>query len=403
MSATLLKHFFLASALVAGALAVPGHASAQLLPDTTLTLPGGPTVAVLQLGASEVVSIRASVPFSERPEEAGAGQLLRIQARDRMTNLADRVGATVEVHRTPSALVYQISGAGQDLDFLAWALREGMAAPESGRFDAARREVVTDLERRLETPEGALGLRLRRALAPGSVPLTGTLASLERMDPSRLTAAWARSHHRPNVRVVVAGRIDPTLVMAALADLGLPDSAPEPHIPPGEPLAEAQPAPEVIRHWVGRAYRLDGDAGATALVASRHLARVLQESPGDYEAGVELWGLETGQALVVSGAAYPRSQQAMRSRVAGLLSEGLDRLDQSRVRELAEELRSELLFAARSPWGAADLVGQGWDAGFGPDGVGVLIAALESLDEGRVRALLEGLSGTTPVQEEIRP
>lgn len=403
MPALLLTQLLLASTLAVGAPSAAGYASGQLRPDTTLALPGGPTVALLQTGSSEVVSIRASVPFTERPDEAGAGQLLRILARDRMAGLADRVGATVEVHRTPSALVYQISGASQDLDFLAWVLREGMSAPEASRFDGARRELVTDLERRLETPEGALGLRLQRALAPGSIPLPGTLGSLERLDPSRLSAAWARSHHRPDIRVVVAGRINPTLVMAALADLGLPDSAPEPQVPPGEPLAEAQPSPEVIRHWVGRAYRLDDGSGAAALVASRHLARVLQESPGDYEAGVELWELETGQALVVSGAAYPRSQQAMRTRVAGLLSEGLERLDQGRVRELAEELRAELRYTARTPWGAADLVGQGWDAGFGPDGVDVLMAALTSLDQGQVRSLLEGLSGTSPVQEEILP
>lgn len=403
MSAYILIHLLLATVPVSGSVHPAPPETAQLRPDTVLSPPAGPTIALFESGSTEVVSIRASVPLVERPEEAGAGQILRIQARQRMSGLAERVGARVDVHRTPATLVYQVSGPTQDLDFLAWILREGMAAPDRNRLDAARDEARLALERRLETPEGALGLRLRRALAPGAVPYTGTLSSLERLDGSRVSAVWARSHHRPDVRVVVAGRIEPTLVLAALADLGLPESAPQPQTPPGDPPAMTQPDPEVIRHWVARAFPVDEGSGAAVLVAARHLTGVLQEEPGDYETAVEIWEPGPGQALVISGAAYPRAQQAMRERISGLLAEALRNLDSSRVEELAAALRAELRYTARTPWGLADLVGQGWDASGDPDGAERLMSQLTRVRADDIRDLLEALAAGPTVEEEIRP
>lgn len=390
-------------AFVLISLALVASVDPGLRPDTVLEPPGGPAIAVFEAGSSDVVSIRVSVPLAEDPGEAGAGQLLRIQARDRMESLAARVGARVEVHRTPLALVYQVTGAAQDLDFLTWILREGMAPPDPVRFETARREAFEELERRRETPEGTLALRMRDSLAPGVAPLQGSRGSLDRLNPSRLSALWARSHHRPHVRIVVAGRIAPTVLLTSLSELGLPEEAPHPTFPPVQLTGEPVPSPEVIRHWVARGYRLDGSSGAAVWVTARHMSRVLQESPGDYEAAVELWELQTGRALVISGAAYDWSRQAMRNRVAELVGEGLQRLDEERARQTARELIAELRRAARHPWGLADLVGQAWDAGEGPDGAARLIEELQSVGAAEVRALLERLADATPVQEEIRP
>jgi predicted Zn-dependent peptidase len=397
----------LAASLARGAEPAPAPGSVQdarpLAPDTVFRIPGGPTIAVFETGASETVSIRVAVPFTEAPGEAGVGQLLRVQAQARMEPLAARIGARAEVHRTPSALAYQVSGSVQDLDFLAWILREGMAAPEERRLEAARRQVRSELERRIETPEGTLALRLRASLAPGAPPLQGSLGTLDRVQTGHLAYAWARTHARRELRIVAAGRVDPTLLLAALADLGLPDTGPGPARPPPESTGEPPGDPEVIRHWTARAYRIDEHVGGQALVAARHLAELVRESPGDYEASVELWELGSGGALVVSGAAYDRSRHEMHTRVIGLLEEGTRNLDETRIRTLSSELRAELRLAGRSPWGLADLVGQAWDSGNGPDGAGRLLEELRRVEATDVRRLLEVLSGQSPVAEELRP
>jgi hypothetical protein len=372
-------------------------------PDTILRPEGGPTLALFRAGSSEVVSIRASVPLNETMEEAGAGQLLRIQALERMESLASRIGARAEVHRTPQALVYQVSGSVMDLDYLGWILREGMAAPQSGRVDAAIRHARIELQRQMETPEGVLARRLVQALAPGTPPLTGSEGVLDRMDASRLTAIWARTHARRDVRVVVVGPVEPPLVLAAVSDLGLPEEGPTPQLPPLETTGDSRGSPEIIRHWMARAFELEEGTEAVALVVSRHLARLLRESPGDYEASVELWEVGRRRALVLSGAAYPRSRQALQSRLAGLLDEGLQALGPPLTRALITELETEIRLAARDPWGLAELAGQAWDTGGGPWGMAELLVALDGVASNDVRNLLETLAGRTPIQEELRP
>jgi len=373
-----------------------------LRPDTILRPDGGPSIAVFHGGASEVVSIRASVPLIEAVEEGGAGQLLRIQAQARMESLAGRIGARVEVHRTTRSMIYQVSGSVQDLDYLSWILREGMGPPEASRFDAAARQALVDLQRQLETPEGTLARRLVQSLSPGIPPLQGSEGVLERLDASRLSAIWARSHVRPEVRVVVVGRVDPTLLLATLADLSLPEEGPRPQLPPIASTGESRGSPEVIRHWMARAFLLD-DVGAASLISSRHLSLLLRESPGDFEASVELWEVGAGRALIFSGAAYSRSRQALQTRLAGLLNEGLQSLDATRVRRIAAELEREIRLASRHPWGLAELAGQAWDSGGSPDGVAELIEEIERTTTEEVRAFLQGLAERTPVVEELRP
>lgn len=373
-----------------------------LRPDTVLQPGDGPAIAVFHVGSSEVVSIRVSVPLTETAEEAGAGQLLRIQARDRMESLASRIGARVEVHRTAGALVYQVSGSVQDADFLGWILKEGMGPPQSSRFDAAVREARVELQRQLETPEGTLARRLVQGLSPGTSPLQGTEGILDRMDPSRLSAIWARSHVRQDARVVVVGRLDVPLILAAISDLGLPQEGPTPQFPPLQMTGESLGAPEIIRHWTARAFSLP-DGGAVGLIASRHLSLLLQESPGDYEASVELWEVGRNRALVLSGAAYPRSRQSLQNRLQGLLQEGLERLDETRVQWLAAELETEVRLAARYPWRLAELAGQAWDTGRGPGGVADLVQELRGATAGEIQAFLQELQATEPVVEELRP
>lgn len=374
------------------------------LPDTVIRPPGGPELAFFNVGSSEVVSIRVSVPLVEAVEEAGAAQILRIQARDRMQTLANRIGARAQVHRTGQALVYHVSGAVEDLDFLGWILRAGLAEPEADRFEAARREARIDLQQRQETPEGALALRLLTALAPGAAPLQGSEGALDRLDSARVTALWSRSHLRGELRIVAAGRLDPVLLLPIVTDLGLPEDGPTAQQPPSESTGTSRGAPEVIREWIGFGWELNSeDTHAAQLVSARLLSQTLRDAPGSYEASVELWEIGRRRAVVVSGAAYPGNLPSLRQRLSGLPEEARSRVDDVRVEAAASALRTELRAAARTPWDLTELVGQGWDSQGSARAVADLLQDLERVDVDAVLSFLDYLQSASPVREELTP
>jgi len=372
-------------------------------PDETVSPPGGPEVAIFRSVPSEVVSFRLSVPLEESPDEAGAGHLLRIQAQDRMQTLAARIGARAEVHRTPQAIVYEVSGASADLDFLAWILREGVGPPTAVAFEGARRSLRVEQDRRLETPQGVLFQRVRSNLLPSSAPLPGSQGSLDRMDPQRLEAIWARSHRREQMRVVVAARLPTELILTALTAVGLPADAPLPATFPGPDTGSSRPDPQVIRAWAVDAYPLAPGTEAVTLVAARWMGELLESEEGDFESGVEIWDLGGVRVLVLAGAAYPRNRQAMERRIRAVPVDAAARITDSDTRRLADALRTEILLVGRTPWGLTDLVGQAWDSGRGPGGAEVILDELAALPHAEVLAFLQTLAGASPVRETLNP
>ncbi len=373
------------------------------VPDQVLTPPGGARFYLYTTGTSDVVALRVSVPISEGPTEAGAGQILRALAEDRMNAVASRIGARARVARSPDALVYEVAGPAADMDFLAWVLREGLREPDAGRFSQLQRDARIDVERRLETPEGALALRLRDRLSPGTPPMFGTLTALERMDPGRVRALWERTHARDALTVVIVGNVSPEVILASLTDLGIPASARDAPPPSEAGTGQPIPTPELIRHWVGEARSVPGGRDPRALVATRMIAETIRSDPGDYEVGVELWELNRGWVLVLSGAAYPRARQAISTRVEGLIRETVARVTDDEVRRHVAGLRSELLEAARTPWGLADVVGHALDAGEAPDAIQELLAELRTMRGGDVVRFLESLVDVQPVREVMDP
>jgi predicted Zn-dependent peptidase len=340
--------------------------------------------------------------MQEAPSEAGAGQLLRIQAQDRMSALAARIGAHVEVHRTQHALVYELSGSLADLDFLGWILREGLKAPSESTFEDARRILRADLERQIETPQGVLRSRILEALSPGSGSVLGGLAALDRLNPYSLRSFWDRTHRTESVRIVVAGRLPGALVRSSLGELGL---ATGPFPPPTSQasLGPSRAVPEVVRNWLVHARLLPPRSEAASLVGARWIGEVLRAADGDFESAVEIWDLPSGRALVLTGAAYPRSRQVMERGIDAVLGQAADRLTREVTRRLADEVRTEILLAARTPWGLADLVGQAWDTGQGPDGVQIFLDSLLTLDSPEIQTLLRTLASTSPIRLELRP
>lgn len=399
---------FLGSVLLLLAAPAPGLGSlvqspATFLPDVSLSPPGGPTVHVFSTGTSDAVALRVSVPLRETSEIAGAGQILGALAESRMRSVGSRIGARVRVNRTPDALVYEVAGPEADLDFLAWVLREGLSEPDADRLPQLRRDARIAVERRLETPEGTMALRLRRALSPSTPPLYGSVPAIERLTPDALRAIWHRSHRRENLRVLAVGNVAPETLLASLAELGLPSDTPASPPVVGAPAEPPVPTPELVRHWIGLAWPIGGPREARTLVATRLIAETLRSDPGDYEVGVELWEVDGGWVLVLSGSAYPRSRQDMLARVEGLLAETTAAITPESVRRHVAGVRAELLDSARTPWGLADVVGHALDAGESLDRVQALVDELDRVEPTDVIELLQTLRERAPVSEVMDP
>lgn len=391
---------------------IPAHLSLLLAvaqaagpqaPEGVFPIPGGPELAVVRAAAPEVASIRVAIPLAEEDTEAGAGFLLAAEADARMRTLAGRIGASAEARRTPHAVVYHVAGAVSELDHLASILREGMGPPGAAVPEASLRRLRAEHERRVETPRGVLAARLRQALAPSAPSVFGAPGSLDRLSPSRLLAVWDHTHLREEARVVVAGSVPPELALLLVHDLGLRD---EPSSPApagggdtGSPLAD----PEVIRHWVALGYPIRGGDEAGALVAARFLGEEEEAGGGDFEVGIEIWETEGGTALVVTGAAYPRSREAMEARLGSMFADAARNITEDDVRRLSDALRREVLLAGRTPWGLAELVGQAWDAGRGTAGTDDFLRTLDGLGAVEIMGLLGAFDREAPVREELRP
>jgi predicted Zn-dependent peptidase len=373
-----------------------------LVPDHLLTPPGGPAIAVFRGVRPEVVSLRLSFPLDEVGGEAGAGQFLQRQAMARMLPVADRIGARAEVHRTPQGLVYQVSGTIADLDFLGWILRTGVQAPDAARMEETRRVIQVENDRRMETPQGVLAALLRTDLAPETPSVFGTSGTVGRIDVMQLRAIWERSHRLDRARLVVAGRVTPELALALASELGLPSGV-APDYPPGSDPGTPRPEPQVNRHWIAEGYRLQAGEEVAALVAGQWLAEDVRAAEHDFEVGVEIWDLGGARALVLTSAAFPRSAGAQRTWLDGAFTDAAARITEADVSRVADAVRNQITMAARTPWGLAELVGQAWDAGNGPEGVETLLASLDSLGAAEVSRLFSTLAAATPVREELSP
>lgn len=329
--------------LLAGSAFAPHPAQAQSTgifePHRVLEPDWGPAIYVYRTGSSQAVALRVSVPFTEEWGDAGAGQILARMATERMEAIGNRGGVRASATRTATSLVYEVAGPAADLDFLVWVLRAGLQAPDAGPFLRIRRDAVARVDRILETPEGTLGLELRRSIDPGAPPLHGTRTALERLTPERLEELWSATHRQDAIRIVAVTRLEAEVLLAALSELGVPTG--EARDPPSAPQAGAQVTaePEVIRRWEARAWTLDEGRDPAPLVAARLLAELHRDDPGDYELGVELWEVGRRWTLVLSGAAYPRGLSAMQSRLENLAADAEGQVTDERVAHHAARIR----------------------------------------------------------------
>lgn len=374
----------------------------SLRPDTVLRPPEGPAIAFVEAPGAPVAAIRVTVPFVEFGADAGAGYLIQMLALQRVRRLRETLGVDVVANRASRGLVYQVNGAVADFDHLAGVARALLARPESTGFVAARTRLENMNREERETPRGALRLRLRSRMAAATPPVTGTLASLEALNPARLVALWRRSHRRGALSVVVVADVPPEAALSALAELGEAGPAPEP-----DPFAGADagnsgaPRPERIRSWYGEAYG-SGDARDPRSALFTRLANDhLPEIGGEFEPHLERWELAERSWLVLTAAAFARNANAMRARVRGYLGDVRATLSPAVVRNARAALRAELLTEARSPGGLAAVIGRHFDATGDGDGAADYLQRLEEIDFEAMTAFFEEVAGAEAITAQF--
>jgi hypothetical protein len=377
----------------------PGRFEAAL----TRREPGIPELHVFPRPGSGAATVRISFPIRESPDEAGGAQIIRRLADERMGSMARRFGAEARAQRTAEGLVYTVSGPASELDFLIRVLNEALRPPEGELFTTARRDQLAEVLRRQETPQGVLALRIRQGAGGSGVPLLGSAVALERMHAGMVSDLWRRTHGAPEARIVVVGDLGVEVALASLADLEFPQVTQMPSPSSAAALPEPRPSPEIIRHWVARAWTLERPRDARGLVAVALLGDQVRTRSDDYELGAELWEIGGRWTVVLSGAAYPRNHQAMRNQLAGLLDAAAAGATPSRVEGHAARLRGDILRRTSTPWGYAEVVGEALDAGLESRSIRILLDDLVRMSADDLQALFTELRGRAPVQEELRP
>lgn len=391
-----------------GASATPVAAAPEdhpLLPDTILAPPGGPRIVVLGTPGSGVAALRLHVPLREGPAEAGVGLLLRELVEARMESLARPVGARVSATRTPWGLAYAVEGSVADFEYLAYLLREAVARPDVADvgFTHAGQRLAEEVARSAETPEGRLAAELRAAVSPGTPPPGGTPATLGRLTPGAVLEAWSRSHRAPEMTLVVSAGVIPEVVLAATRGMGASGAAPlPPRYAPMRPGSD-RTGTQTLRRWHGRAWTGGDPVSPLGPVTALLLSAMLEERDGDYETTLQLRELPDRWAILVMGAAYRRSERAMRAAVDGALDDLEAGLDPAEVARAAARVRRDILFRARTPLGLTEVVGRGLEAGGDPGAAARHLAALDDVGVAEVRAFLAELRAGPGARAEVGP
>ncbi|MHB1194588.1 MAG: peptidase M16 family protein [Longimicrobiales bacterium] len=381
---------------------LPGSA---LVPDTVLAPLGGPRIVLLASPGVGVAALRLAVPLREGPTEAGAGRLLRDLALERMRSLARPVGAQVSAARTPWGLAYTAVGATADFEYLAYLLREAVAAPDvtGPGFPEARLRRQGESAEAVETPSGRVAADLRSQISPGLPPLEGTPASVQALDAARVRAVWLRSHQPTTMTLVVSAPVVPEVVLAAIRGMGAPEESAAP--PPGAPAPSGPraAAPQSLRSWYGEAWPVGDPGDPLGAVVASLVAQQLRTRSSGIEASVELWDLPDRSVLAVVGSSWAGNAQAMRRAVSGSLRAARDALEGGAVERAAAQARRDRMMAARTPAGLVAVVGRAMEANGDPLSAERDLGALLAVDAASVRDLLDRLLRQGPRTAQVRP
>lgn len=400
--------------------------AAAPLGPTRLTRPeGGPPVLQRPAVAVPLVAIRLSIPLTDGVLP-GAARTFAHLAGPELEAAARSVGGTARVQRTPGHVVFSVEGPERSLDVLASALRRAVLEPPftAQALVRARAAAEEEILATLERPDTRARALLRRRVYLDDAGLETDAAGLSRLTLERLRHLWSAQTSPERMRVVLVGPVPEPLVLAAFGRW----PAPRMQGSPADSAAAAapeRPAPQVLRPWAGIAFRVDGaEPGALAVAAELVRRRVAASALARGLA--EVWWQPQGPALAVLGsaegdapalAAARASAPPLRAGPSGealgasdlvlylrrMVAEAAALLKDDQVAAAARSLRWELLYAARTPAGLAELLGAMEDATGAADGAARLVESLGRVSTDAVRALLERMLAATPAFVEVAP
>lgn len=374
-------------------------------PDTVIRPPSGVEIILQRTPGSPTVALHLAVEVQESRLEAGAGAVLVEMGVRRAAALAQRAGALLTGERTEAAVTYTVAGAIEELDYLAWVLREAARSPtrDEVTFEPARARVRARVSRARETPQGALALELREAILPGVPDVNGTTATLDAMSGGSVVEFWNRSHQANRMTLVVIGDVEPVTLLALSRDLGAPAEQAAPPLVAPFPTGSPPPRPEVLRYWFAQAHPLptprDPRNAVLAFLANEVLSA---EAPG-MELAVQLWELGDVAALVVMGGAYGRERRQMQRSVEGVLEQVRARLSQGSLEHARAQSLDQVLQKGGTPWGRAGAMADHWLARGDASAAGVFVARLETLTLGEMTGYLERVAAQAPLTAELVP
>lgn len=376
-----------------------------LVPDTTYDAPGLPDIVHLPAPGSPLVALRLSIPVREDAAQAGAARILQILGLERARGKADPIGAVVEGTRTDHGIVYSVVGAVEDLDFLAYILREAVRSPADDRirFRETRLDLLGAARRSDETASGRLAADLRALVAPGGFPLGGTTNTLATLTLNDLLDVWARSHRAADMSLVVAGDVDRELLLVSVLGLGFASPPTVPDLPPRARIGGPSSQTQILRHWYGEAHRLAGagdpHGDVVAVLLSDHFDRL----GGPFESTVQLWEVGGSKALSILAAAYPGDERVMRAAVGSALAETRSELTPGTIESAVATVRRRILFGARTQGGRVGLVGRHHDLVGDPSGARRYLDLLDAVTLESMQAFLDEMARESPLTAEIRP
>jgi len=398
------------AALVAGLAALVAAAEPAGRPFGPLTridTQGGPTVWVRHGAALPLVAIRLSLPVQDGPVP-GATRVLVELGREAMGDGAAVFGGRASAERVPGFAVFSVVGPARSFDAMVALLRRAVGEPS---FDAdalarARAAAQRAVASMLERPETRTRALLRQRMFGDSAGIEPGIPAVDSLTPDRLRQVWSAQFQPSRMRAIVVGDLPAPVIRAAFSHWphrSVPQTA-------GPPVgAGPRPHPQVMFPWAGVAYRVP--ASAAAAVAAE-LVRLRAERSGLHDGAAELWWQAGEAALVVLGSTRGDTVRAdsaaagtprLRADLETFVADALAAATPGAVDAAARAVRVDLLLAARSPAGAAEVIGRFMDASGGGAGAGELFAALEQVRADDVRALLRAATRQHPAFVEVAP
>ncbi|HEY8470299.1 MAG TPA: hypothetical protein VIL18_11685 [Longimicrobiales bacterium] len=392
--------------------AAPGDTAGPLGPVAVIRPAGGPLVVVREQPESRLVAIRVAVELREPAGEAA--RILAEVVRPRLESGAAELGARAAVEVAPSHLVFRVVGPAGEFERLAALLRRGLVVPAgttATALDAARIQAQARAAAELDTPGPLLRSLLRDALFPALAGSQGGETGPAPLTAERLAQWWAATARPSRVAVTVAGGVEAALVAAEFEDWPAAGAARDRERGPQRPAPQraSPPAPQVVYRAAGLGYRAHRLDPAVLAVAAALLERRLARSgiPG---ATAELWWNGENRALVLlaseRAAAAGRDGQAgasLRERLEAAIADMADRPAAAEVLRVRRRLVRDILFAARTAEGMAEVLGQMLDRTGEPMAAHRFLAALQRVDARAVVTALRALGRTQPQAVEVAP